>query len=112
MITEKEIQELAKKQSQTAMFLSDFPHHERSVAYGFIAGFKKCQEINEPKWIGVEEELMPSFEEKTQIICANGDQYIGYFNGADTKGYVWFCDNNDYHYPTHWQPLPTPPSNG
>lgn len=61
------------------------------------------------RWVDVNSEELPPFDVKTQIICADGEQYIGYFNGADTQGHFWFCDNNDYHYPTHWQPLPTPP---
>lgn len=56
--------------------------------------------------IDSEDMPLPPFEEKSLILCGDGVQHIGYFNGADTHGYVWFCDDNDYRYPTHWQPLP------
>lgn len=66
-------------------------------------------EKEKDEWISVEDDILPPFEIKTQIICADGEQYIGYYNGADNKGDCWFCDNNDYHYPTHWMLLPSPP---
>jgi len=62
------------------------------------------------EWVSVDSDELPPFDIKTQIICADGEQYIGYYNGADNKADFWFCDNNDYHYPTHWMPLPSPPT--
>lgn len=80
-------------------------------ALAFKAGAQWQQQ--QDRWIPIEDSEdmpLPPFEEKTQIICENGEQYIGYFNGADNHGYVWFCDNNDYHYPTHWKELPSSPT--
>ena len=71
------------------------------------AAYTLCSEAG--KWISVDDEILPPFDVKTQIICDDGEQYIGYFNGADNKAHYWFCDNNDYHYPRHWRYLPNPP---
>jgi hypothetical protein len=62
------------------------------------------------QWVSVGGDELPPMDVKTQIILENGEQYLGYYEGASNIGKdMWFCDNNDYHYPTHWQPLPSPP---
>lgn len=78
----------------------------------FMAGFKHASQhsYTEQKWISVEEDMLPPFEVKQMIILENGETHLGYYNGADTRGDCWFCDNNDYHYPTHWMPLPKSPT--
>jgi hypothetical protein len=115
---------LKEAQKQTAMSLEECKHSV-ALRYGydvweeFVADYDVCEfhhdEVAElyanqfreaQKWVSVDSDIMPPFEEKTQIICGDGQQYMGYFNGADKDGkHFWFCDNNDYHYPTHWTTL-------
>lgn len=72
--------------------------------------------LNADKWISVDDiDKLPSFEQEVQF-CHSLDEWIskGYYHKYKHKGTEykdWFDshDNQCQCYPTHWQPLPSPP---
>jgi len=75
----------------------------------FISGFQKCQELNEPKWISVEDEL-PTINQSVLVYFKSNWGKVDVFK-TDTLCVDGWQNTSDGVI-THWSTLPTPSSNG
>ena len=101
--TKEQIEEMAENCGNTSQILSDFPHHKRSVEYGFVKGFQKCQELI-PKWIELPaKELLPI---GYYAIIIRRDEFENVIVEEIKNGII------PYHYATHYCKIfiPSPPN--
>lgn len=112
---------LEKLKEAAAKWVSEAPQKESSIVAerkAFIAGAQseEARELYEPKWIPVTKKL-PEFD--TLVLFAyvepnEEDSWVvaGQINSEDGRAYNQFQDihSDEYITPTHWMPLPLPPS--
>lgn len=88
------------------------PHSKRM----FIAGYQAA--LNEPDWISVDDRL-PDDRKFVLVCCRSGYVttefcYVTARIDREYRGNAWLTTGSDRlsddgHYPSHWQPLPSPP---
>lgn len=91
---------------------------KHTVQHGGYEGFRlviskeKEAVVSNDEWMKDEWqpiETAPKDEETEILIWTGISMYVATWSGVDDK---WFASGLPFMMPTHWRPLPKPPSNG
>jgi len=99
------IEEKAKEIAEYSKYLSDFPHHERSVEYGAV---EMANWLLSHLWIPVEEKLPDPIENEhisDYVFVTNGTWSDAFRYDFSKQYWIDYLSNSHWGI-THWMPIP------